>query len=113
MIVFPGPCFAFWFLIVVVANIAIHVPEKRAANIRRMTLDFPCWLSGEHLPIMSPRPVAWVPRFVILRLDIFIMGGILWLYQTQGLFLICVPDTDVTTNNHIDLFINSGSPKNK
>ena len=37
MVVFPGPYFAFWSLIVVVANIVIHVPEKRAANIRRMT----------------------------------------------------------------------------
>ena len=24
------------------------------------------------------------------------MGGILWLYQTQGLFMICAPGTDVT-----------------
>ena len=24
------------------------------------------------------------------------MGGILWLYQTQKLFIICEPDTDVT-----------------
>ena len=34
MIVFPGSCFEFWSLIVVVANVVIHVPEKRAANIR-------------------------------------------------------------------------------
>ena len=24
------------------------------------------------------------------------MGSILWLYQIQGLFIICAPDTDVT-----------------
>ena len=102
MIVFPGPCFVFWSLIVVVSNVVIHVPEQRAANIRRMTSDLPCWLSGEHLAIMTPKPVAWVPCFVVLRLDIFIMGGILWLYQTQGLFLISAPDTDVSKSSHID-----------
>ena len=57
MIVFPGPCFAFWSLIVLVSNIVIHVPEKRATDIRRMTVDLPCWLSEEHLPIMTPMPV--------------------------------------------------------
>ena len=25
----------------------------------------------------------------------FIIGGILWLYQTQGLFIICATDNDV------------------
>ena len=62
-----------------------------------MTIDLPCRLSGEHLLIVSPRPVAWIPRCVIFSLDIFIMGGILWLYRTQGLFKICTPDTDVTS----------------
>ena len=41
MIVFPGPSFAFWSLIDVFAYIVIYVPEKRAANIRRMTIGFP------------------------------------------------------------------------
>ena len=52
--------------------------------------DFPCWLSREHLPIMTPKPVAWVPRFVKLKLDVFIMGGILW----------SAPYTYVTENSH-------------
>ena len=60
----------------------------------------PCSLSGQHLPIMTPNPVAWVRICVILWLDILIMGGILWLYQTQGLFMIYAPDTDVTKNSH-------------
>ena len=34
----PSPCFAFWSLIVVVANVVIQVPKKRTANIRRMTI---------------------------------------------------------------------------
>ena len=41
MIVFLGPYFAFWSLIVVVANIIIHVPEKRTANIHRMMIGSP------------------------------------------------------------------------
>ena len=62
------------------------------------------------MPIMTPRPVAWVPHCVILGFDIFIMGGIMWLYLPQGLFMICAPDTDVTTNTQ-RLFIRSGSQK--
>ena len=45
MIVFPGPCFAFWSLIVVVANIVIRVPKKRAANICRITIRSPIWIA--------------------------------------------------------------------
>ena len=41
LIVFPGPCFEFWSLILVVANATIHVPEKRAASIRSMTIESP------------------------------------------------------------------------
>ena len=84
LIVFFSPYFAFRSLMVVVSYVVIHVPEKRAANIRRMTTDLPCWLSGEHLPIMTPKPVAWVPRCVILWLGIFIIGNIFWQYQIQG-----------------------------
>ena len=40
------------------------------------------------------------------------MGGIMWLYQAKGLFMICAPDKDVTTNNK-RLFISSGPHKNK
>ena len=29
----------------------------------------------------------------------FFKGSILWLYQTQGLFIICAPDTDVINNS--------------
>ena len=56
----------------------------------------PYWLSGEHLSIMTPEPVFWIPRCVMLWFLIFIMGTILWLYQTQGLLKICAPVTDVT-----------------
>ena len=64
--------------------------------------DLPCWLSREHMPIMTPGPVGWVPRCVIFCFNIFIMGGILWLYQTQRFYIICAPDTDVTENSYSD-----------
>ena len=28
------------------------------------------------------------------------MGSILWIYQTQGAFIIWAPDTDATENNY-------------
>ena len=43
---------------------------------------------------------AWFPRSVILWLDILMMDGILWLYQIQGLLMICAPNTDVTKNSY-------------
>ena len=62
---------------------------------------------------MTPKPVAWVPRFVILLLDIFIMDGIVWLYQTQRLFMICAPDTDVTESSHSGCLRTAGHEKKK
>ena len=56
--------------------------KKRTANIRRMPVTTPSWLSREYLPIMTPKPVMF--RFVI-----FIMGSIL-------LFITCALVTDVT-----------------
>ena len=41
----------------------------------------------------------------------FFMGSILKLYRTQGLFIICPPDTDVTENSCSKMFMNSGSQK--
>ena len=48
------------------------------------------------------------------------MGGILLLYRTQGLFIICAPDPDVTENSHSDCSWTAGHnppqkkpPKNK
>ena len=44
--------------------------------------------------------------------NIFIMGGIFWLYQTHGLFIICAPDTDVTEDSHSDSLRTAGHKKN-
>ena len=51
---------------------------------------------------MTPKSDSWAPRCVKYEFDIFIIGGILWLYQTQGLFTIYAPDTDVTDDSHGD-----------
>ena len=71
--------------------------KKEPATFVGWRSGLPCWLSGEHLPIMTSRPVAWVPPCVIFWFNVFIMGGILWLYQARGLFKIYTPDTDVTS----------------
>ena len=39
------------------------------------------------------------------------MSGILWLYQTQGLFIICAPDTDVTDDSQGDCSLTAGHKK--
>ena len=39
------------------------------------------------------------------------MGGVLWLYQTQGSYIICAPDTDVTKNSHDDCSWKAGDKK--
>ena len=41
------------------------------------------------------------------------MGGILWLFQTQWLFIISTPDTDVTDDNHADYPLTIGHKKKK
>ena len=113
MIVFPGLCFAFWSLIVVVANVVIHVPEKRAVNIRRITIVSPMLTIKRAPADHDTQTYCLGPTFCNIEIGhFFIMGGILWLYQTQGLFLICAPDTDLTESSHW-LFINSGSQKKK
>ena len=53
------------------------------------------------------------PTLCHILFKIFIMGGILWLYHTQGLFIICAPNTDVTENSyHIDCSWTAGHKKN-
>ena len=50
------------FLIPFILLVVMCVPENRTANIRRMPVRPPCWLSREQMPIMAPRLVFWVPR---------------------------------------------------
>ena len=54
-----------------------------------------------------PSLVACVPRYVILSFDIFIMGGMLRLYQTLGSFIY------VTENNHGDCSWTASHKKRK
>ena len=101
LIVSPGPCFAFWSLIVVVANIVIHIPEKRAANISRMTIDSLMFGIRRAPADHDTKACCLCPTFCNIEIGYF-YHAILWLYLTQGLFLICAPDTEVTENSHID-----------
>ena len=57
----------------------------------------PCWLSREHIPIMTPDLSSGPNVDLYFDLSVF-MGSILWLYQTQGSFIISMPDTDMTEN---------------
>ena len=41
------------------------------------------------------------------------MRTILWLYQTQGLFIIATPDTDVTENSYSNFSWTAGDKKRK
>ena len=108
LVVFPSPCFVLLTLVCVVIWVIVCVPEKRTASICRMRINPICWLLGERLPIMTPRPVAWVSRCVIFQCDIFVIGSILWLYLAQVLFKMCTPVTDVTKFSLISELI-SGS----
>ena len=82
--------FGLWSLWLLMSSFMYLKREQPTFAGRQTGLS--CWLSGEHLTIMTPKPVAWVPRFVILGLDIFTMDGILWLYQTQ----VCFWSTNLT-----------------
>ena len=53
----------------------------------------------EHLLIMTPKPVV-APYVDLCFYLSFFLSCILWLYQTQALFIICAPETDVTENTY-------------
>ena len=44
---------------------------------------------------MTPKPAVSVKSWVMFRYVIFYIQ---WLYQTQGLYIICPTDTDVVKN---------------
>ena len=86
-VVFPSPFSVLMSLVCVVTKTIVCIQEQS---------DPPCRLSREHLPIMTPIFVVWVPRCVIFRFEIFIVCNILWRDQTLEWFKICAPVTDVT-----------------
>ena len=83
-------------LICEAAYIANCVPENEQPTFAGCWSGSSCWLSIKYWLIMTPRPVVWVAHWVLFQFVIFVIGYILWLYQTQGLFIICAPVTDVT-----------------
>ena len=113
MVVFPCPCFPFRSLVGVVPKVTICVPEKRTANIRRITI-------GSHMLAIKTAPAdhdtqVWFQGPTLCNIWIwhFIMGGILRLYQAQGLFIICAPDADVTDDSHCDSSLTAGHTHKK
>ena len=83
-------------------KLSFAYPKKEQPTFAGWRLCHQCWLLGEHPQMITPKPITWVPRCIIFWFNIFFMGGILWLYQTQELFIICTPDRDVTENSHGD-----------
>ena len=74
MIVFPGPCFAFWSLIIQVANFVNHVPEKSTANIRRMTIGFPMLAIRRTLADHDTQACWLGPKFCNIEMGHFYHG---------------------------------------
>ena len=111
MVVFPGLCFAFWSLIVVVANIVIHVPEKRAANICRMTIGSPMLAIRRAPADYDILACCLGPTFCNIEIGHFYHGWYIVVLPDQGVVF------DLRTWHKCDhvqlywLFINSGTQK--
>ena len=112
MVVFPSPCSAFASLVDVVLK-SSFVPEKRTANIRRMTIGSPMLAMKRAPADHGTETFRLGPTLGNIRIWHFTMGGILWLYQTQGLFIICAPDTDVIDDSHRDCSLTAGHKKHQ
>ena len=88
MIIFPSPCFAFWSLIVVVANLVIRVPEKRTANIRRKTIRSPM-LAIKRAPADHDTQACCLgPTFCNIEIGHFYHG---W-------YIVAIPDPEAVHN---------------
>ena len=113
MIVFPGPCLAFWSLIILVTNIVIHVPEKRAANICKMTNRSPMLAIRREPADHDTQACCLGPTFCNIEIGHFYHG---W-------YIVAIPHPrfvfDLHTWHRCDreqsywLFINSESQKKK
>ena len=87
-------CWRLWFVWLLWSSF-VYQKKKQRRFVEWLSIP-PCYLSVQNLLIMTPRFVVRVPRFIIFRFDISIMGRLFWLYQTQELFKICEPVIDVT-----------------
>ena len=88
-------------------------PEKRKANISMISI-------GSSILDITGTPAdhdtqVWglIPTLCNIWIWYFIMGGILWLYQTKGLFIICATDTGVTDDSHCYCSLRVGHKKKK
>ena len=73
-------CLCLWF-VWFLKSLFVYL-KKEPPKFAGWRLGLHCWLLREHLPNMTPRRVALVQRGVIFWFNIFIIGGILWLYHT-------------------------------
>ena len=113
MTAFPGPCFAFWSLNVIVANITIHVPEKKAVNIRGMKIGSPMLAIRRTPADHDTQDGCLGPTFCNVEIGHFY----------QGWYIMAIPDPgvvfDLRTWHRCNweqlywLFINSGSQKRR
>ena len=92
--------------------------SRHSCTWKKKQIRFSRWLagdlwrlSGEHVLTMILNPVACVPRYIILCFDSFIMGGILWLYQAQVVYLLAWDRRDQEQSRW--LFLNSRAQKIK
>ena len=100
-------CLHLWFVWFLIS--AFVYLKKEQPTFAGWRSNLPYWLSGEHLPIMTIKRVACVPRFVIFSFNIFIIGGILWLYQTQVVYYLRASHRWDREQSEW-LFMNSGYP---
>ena len=96
-VIFPIPFSAQYYLIGVVILFFVYVSEKRTANIRWM-LNWSPMLAIKGTPADHDAQIYCLGLTLSYFSLSFFMDCILWLYQTQGLFIICAHDTDVTKN---------------
>ena len=83
MIIFPGPCFAFWSSIILVAK--FHVPEKRAAIIRRMTISSPILVIKRAPAEHDTQAYCLGPTFCNIEIGHFYYGR----------YIVAIPDPGV------------------
>ena len=107
-VIFPTPFFRLWSLVWLVDLFIVCVPERRFICISgkknsqhsRNTDRVP------HVGYQGSTCRSWPLNLtscshVDLSFDLsFFMGSILWLYQTEGLFIMFAIETDVTENSY-------------
>ena len=91
---FLSPFFPLVTLSWVITLVIVCLAKDWTAKIRKMKMCFSFWLPSVHLPIMTLRPVVWVPRRIRFTFIIFVRS-LFSQYQTQMLLMSCTSVSDV------------------